>query len=187
MTPPPKLMSRAAIDHMLRAAGAVTGSKRFVLVGAAAIIASSATVPDSMATTGEIDIYALDVDDPDEVAFELDGSLGRDSQFHETHGYHVDGVEPGTAWLPPGWRERASEYTSPSTEGVTAIVPAPDDIAVSKLAACRPKDLAFLSAGIEAGLFDIRIIEQRARDLERAGAGQRPMNVQVARLLGLAR
>jgi hypothetical protein len=159
-------MRRASIDHMLRAAGEATGQKRFVLVGSAAVVAWFQTVPPSMAMTTEVDLFAPDADDPEEISFELDALLGRLSDFHEAHGYFVDGVSPQTARLPADWQERAIEYENPSTNGVVALVPAPEDIAVAKLVRCDDRDLDFIVAGVRHGLMDINLIETRAAGLQ---------------------
>lgn len=95
------MISRPDIDHMLRAAGDLTGQSQFVLVGSAAVIAWAPDVPAVMAMTSEIDIFGTN-DDPEEIAFELDSVLGQGSMFHDTHGYFVDGVAPTPPAFPRG-------------------------------------------------------------------------------------
>ena len=164
MTPRP--MRRLSIDPMLRAAGDATGQKRFVLVGSAAVVAWFETVPAVMAMTVEADLFAPDASDPEEISFELDTLLGRQSDFHDAYGYFIDGVSPETARLPKDWRNRAIEYQNPNTNGVVAIVPAPEDIAVAKLVRCDDRDLDFIVAGVRHGLFDLNLVNARAIDLE---------------------
>lgn len=170
------------IDHMLRAAGDLTGQTQFVLVGSAAVIAWAPDLPEVMAMTSEIDIFGTN-DDPEEIAFELDSVLGQGSMFHDTHGYFVDGVSPGTARLPQGWRQRARVLQT-STGDVSALVPEPDDIAVSKLVRCSDKDLLFLVAGIRHGVFNRSIVIERARALDIADLGQGTMDDKIKILLG---
>jgi hypothetical protein len=142
------MMTRERLDHLLRAAGAHTGQKTFVLVGSAAIFAWEALVPPRMAMSREIDIFAFDVspEDAERIADELDGDLGQASQFDQQFGYYCDGVEPQTAILPLDWRDRAKEYSSAMTDGVVAIVPHPNDIGLSKLCAGREKDIDWVAA-----------------------------------------
>lgn len=157
------MMEVNKVDHILRAAGAATGQKRFVLIGSAAIFAWETIVPPDMAMTREVDLFAYDVDPTtaESIAFELDGSLGQASQFDETYGYYCDGVGPDTAILPTDWESRAKDYVSAATEGVTAIVPHPDDIALAKLCAGREKDIAWLRAAVRAGIADLSNIRAR--------------------------
>lgn len=96
--------------------------------------------------TREVDLFAYDVDSAtaERIALEIDGSLGQASQFDETDGYYCDEVGRDTAILPTDWELRAKEYVSPASDGVTAIAPHLDDIALAKLCAGREKD--FLAA-----------------------------------------
>ena len=148
------MIGREAIDHILRAAGEVTGHRRFVLVGSAAIFAWRQVVPDEMLRTREADVFALDVsaEEAERIAFELDASLGQASLFDETFGYHCDGVGPETAILPAEWQIRAVEYGGPASGGVTALVPHPDDLCASKLCAGRPKDIDWVAAALRDGI-----------------------------------
>lgn len=170
------------IDHMLRAAGDLTGQTQFVLVGSAAVIAWAPELPEVMAMTSEIDIFGTN-DNPEEIAFEIDSVLGQGSMFHDTHGYFVDGVSPDTARLPLGWRDRARSIQT-TTGNVTALVPEPDDIAVSKLVRCSEKDLIFLVAGLRHGIFNRSIVIERARSLDITDLGQGTMDDKINILLG---
>jgi hypothetical protein len=167
------MMEVNKVDHILRAAGAATGQTRFVLIGSAAIFAWKTIVPADMAMTREVDLFAYDVDaaTAESVAFEIDGSLGQASRFDETYGYYCDGVGPDTAILPTDWEARAKEYSSPATEGVTAIVPHPDDIALAKLCAGREKDYSWLVAAIRGGIIESLRMRER---MDRLPASRAP-------------
>jgi hypothetical protein len=121
-----------------------------VLVGSAAIFAWRTIVPPEMTMTREADLFAYDVD-PDtaeRISDLIDGALGHSSYFDETHGYYCDGVGPDTAILPTDWELRAKEYSSAGTNGVVAIVPHPNDIALAKLCAGREKDMLWLRSAV---------------------------------------
>ncbi|HWF01793.1 MAG TPA: DUF6036 family nucleotidyltransferase [Caulobacteraceae bacterium] len=167
------MMEVNKVDHILRAAGAATGQKLFVLIGSAAIFAWQTIVPAEMAMTREVDLFAYDVDaaTAESIAFEIDGSLGQASQFDATYGYYCDGVGPDTAILPTDWQTRAKEYLSPGTEGVKAIVPHPDDIALAKLCAGREKDYSWLVAAIRGGMIEPSAMRER---LDRLPADRTP-------------
>lgn len=136
-------MKRAELEHVLRAAGAISGVTTWVVVGSQAILGAVPEAPADLLMSQEADVYAPD----DEHASDLiDGSIGERSPFHDSFGYYAHGVGPETAILPAGWRERAVTVTSPATGGVTGICPSPADLAVRKLAAGREKDHDFVAA-----------------------------------------
>ena len=54
----------------------------------------------------EADLYAAKRPDLSEL---ISGSLGWESPFDTTFGYHADGVGPDTATLPAGWNDRLTE------------------------------------------------------------------------------
>lgn len=91
----------------------------------------------------ELDLYPRHRPD---LAPLIEGSLGELSQFHLTFGYHADGVSPTTATLPTGWEARLVKVTNENTGGAVGWCLDPHDLAYSKPAARREKDLAFIAA-----------------------------------------
>jgi hypothetical protein len=178
-------MTREELDHVLRAAGDLTGHKRFVLVGSNAIFAWHESVPEIMARSREADLYASDVSDEeaDRISDELE-NIGQLSEFDETHGYYVDGVGPHTAVLPVDWRTRSKLYVSAATNGVVAIVPHPEDIALSKLCAGRDKDLDWVGAAHASGLIELGVVAARVEKLPDRTPEER---TRIADLIGVAR
>lgn len=110
----------------------------------------------------ELDIYPKERPDLSDL---IDGNIGRYSQFDATFGYHADGVGPDTAILPPGWEGRLIPVRSEQTGGATGWCLDPYDLAYSKLAAGRSKDLDFV-----ANLLKFRMITptQLSRHLDLA-------------------
>ncbi|MGH6949570.1 MAG: DUF6036 family nucleotidyltransferase [Vitreimonas sp.] len=161
-------MKREKVEHILRAAGRITGKRQFVLIGSAAIVAWREVVPPELAMSRDIDLFAYDAPDVDEISDQLDGALGQASQFDQTFGYYCDGVGPETAIMPSDWRDRAIEFSNSNTEGVAAVVPEPNDIALSKLCAWRPKDVAWLRAAMANLIVDSDVMRAR---LERMPSG----------------
>jgi hypothetical protein len=155
------LLKRAGVDHMLRAASAIVQHDRFVLIGSGSAIATQRRLPLAMMLTSEIDIYADGVENPLEISDLLEAAIGRDSQFHRSFRYYVDGVGPETATLPEGWRDRLIPYTSPDAPGVTALCLELVDLAVAKLCAGREKDIAWLHAAAGAALLTRAEVEDR--------------------------
>jgi hypothetical protein len=169
------MMELNAVDHILRAAGAATGQRRFVLVGSAAIFAWRAMVPPEMTMTREADLFAYDVDrdTAERISDMIDGALGHSSHFDETYGYYCDGVGPDTAILPSDWELRAKEYSSAGTDGVVAIVPHPNDIALAKLCAGREKDMTWLRAAVRHAIVEPGEMRERLAQLPEGRAPER--------------
>jgi hypothetical protein len=124
---------------------------RFVMVGTGAVIATAKHIPIAMMLTEEIDIYVEDAADAEWISDLIDGSIGRDSQFHRTFGYYGDGVSSHTAIMPLDWRSRATEYVT-ADGSATAICPSAEDIAIAKLCAWREKDQAWLHEAFRSGV-----------------------------------
>ena len=79
-----------------------------------------------------------------DLAADIEGSLGELSTFHNAFRYWADGVSPATAVLPPGWEQRLIPLSSENTAGAIGWCLEPHDLAFSKLAARREKDLVFV-------------------------------------------
>lgn len=130
-------MRRHELEHILRAAAAITDENDFVVVGSQAILGQYPDAPKELLISNEVDIYP---EHHPELADLIDGAIGAGSMFSEQFGYHADGVGPETAILPRLWRTRAVLVTGPGTKGACGICPEANDLAISKLAAGRPKD-----------------------------------------------
>jgi hypothetical protein len=159
------IMRRQKIDHILRAAASATGQKRFVLIGSSALIVQAKRIPAEMMITPEADIFAPDAEDVEYVSDLIDGSIGRNSAFHNTFGYYGDGVSPQTAILPLKWPDRAIEYSTAETGEATAIVVEAHDLALAKLCAWRDKDKAWLKAGVQARVFSLEVMASRLGEM----------------------
>jgi hypothetical protein len=139
-------MKRADLEHILRASKGITGESEFVVIGSQSILGSYPDAPRVIRRSMEADLYPRF---RPEMADLIEGSLGRYSQFDQTFGYFADGVSPSTAVLPEGWEERLISVCSENTGGATGWCLDPHDLAFSKLAARREKDLEFVSALIQ--------------------------------------
>lgn len=156
-------MKRDELEHVLRAAGAITGASTWVIVGSQAILGALPDAPAELLVSQEVDLYAQD----DETASDLvDGSIGEKSPFHESFGYYAHGVGPETAILPSRWRERAVVVQGPSTGGIVGICPHPSDLAVSKLAASRDKDRDFVRALLRHRIVTHEDLQARLGELD---------------------
>lgn len=105
----------------------------------------------------EADIYPKE---HPELADEIDGNLGEGSPFHIAWGYYAHGVGPETAHAPAGWQERMlKDHVPPLLSGgepPTAWFMEVHDLALSKLAAGREKDVDFVIEALAASIVDAR-------------------------------
>ncbi len=132
-------MKKQQVDHILRAAGALTGEKQFIIIGSQSLHGKHPNMPDEILRSFEVDLIAKTRPDRTEWL----NSIGQDSQFHETHGYYADPVDEKTATLPKGWKGRLVNLPPGDTEGVNGLCLDPHDLAISKYAAQREKDIVF--------------------------------------------
>jgi hypothetical protein len=87
--------------------------------------------------------------------------LGARSRFSREHGFFVDCVTPDLAAFPEGWTDRLTPFRTRRTGGVTGWCAELHDVATSKLAADRKKDLEYLKALLGAKPAKPRILEKR--------------------------
>lgn len=142
------MLSRANIDHLLRAAASICNVSRLVLVGSGAVIATARHIPARMMLTKEVDLY---IDGDDALTDQIAGSIGEGSPFHNHFGYYADSVGPNTAVLPLRWRSRCVIHKVAGHD-VEAVCPSSNDIAVAKMCAFREKDVAWLREALQSGI-----------------------------------
>lgn len=156
-------MRRPDLEHVIRAASAITGDEEVVVIGSAAILASldDGALPSEATRSIEADVAFFD--DPDDRKADLvDGAIGELSLFHSTFGYYAQGVGLGTARPPEGWRERLVVLDTPATRPGRGLCLEPHDCVLAKLVAGRPKDLEFGAALVGAGLTDSDTLVERS-------------------------
>jgi hypothetical protein len=156
-------VTRPQLDHVLRAAGAITQENVFVVIGSQAILATDGEPAAELVVSVEVDLFPLDTPWKADL---IDGSIGERSPFHDTFGYYAYGIGPETAILPWRWLTRALDYTSSACGGARAWCLHPSDLAISKLAAARPKDLDYVRVLFQAGYTDLRQVEELVPELE---------------------
>ena len=155
-------MKRTDLEHIIRAAGSIAETDTLIILGSQAILATYPQAPGELLVSQEADTYPLD--DPSKSDL-IDGSIGELSPFHETFGYYAHGVGAQTATLAPGWEERLVPLVNENTRGVTGLCLHPNDIAVSKLAAGREKDIAFVGVMLNHNLISEESIREIASTL----------------------
>jgi hypothetical protein len=134
-------MNRSELEHLLRASSGTTGEQEFIIIGSQSVLGKHPDAPRELRQSMELDIYPRN---KPELSEDIEGSLGRYSRFNETYGYFADGVSPDTALLPVGWETRLTPVCNENTSGATGWCIDPVDLTIAKLAAARPKDIAFI-------------------------------------------
>jgi hypothetical protein len=156
-------VKRADLEHIIRAAGSITDTQQLVIVGSQAILGAYPDAPAELTGSAEADTYPLDAPEKADL---IDGSIGEKSPFHETFGYYAHGVGPETAVLPVNWRSRLVPVRNENTRGVTGLCLSPVDLAMSKLAAAREKDLRFVTVMLRHGLVSPEEIQRLFGEME---------------------
>lgn len=132
-------MKKREVDHVLRAAGRITGEKQFIIIGSQSLHGKFPDLPDSLVMSFEVDLMASNHADRTEWL----NVIGVHSPFHESFGYYADPVDQTTATLPKGWKGRLVNLPAGDTDGVVGLCLDPLDLAIAKYVARREKDRIF--------------------------------------------
>jgi len=154
-------MTREQLEHVIRAAAANADTDEIVIVGSQALLG---TLPqpsqEVLVRSMEADVFPLKYP---ERSILIDGAIGEKSVFHESFGYYAHGVAPETAILPGGWQDRLVPVRNENTRGCTGWCLELHDLAVSKLAAGREKDMEFLHGMLTEALLDPVTLRNRIK------------------------
>ena len=151
-------MRRSDLEHVIRAAAAIAQVDEIVVIGSQAILGQYPDPPPQLCMSMEADLWPNSRPD---LADLIDGCIGEGSTFHESYGYYAQGVGPETAKLPRGWLTRLVRVDNPNTHPGKGLCLEPHDLALSKYAAGREKDLDFTHAMIKAKMLDKDILLKR--------------------------
>jgi hypothetical protein len=132
-------MKKREVDHVLRAAGRITGEKQFIIIGSQSLHGKFPDLADDLVKSFEVDLMAAKHAD----RTELLNVIGMYSPFHGSFGYYADPVDHKTATLPKGWKGRLVNLPAGDTEGVRGLCLDPHDLAIAKYVARRDKDIIF--------------------------------------------
>jgi hypothetical protein len=141
-------MKKQQVDHVLRAAGRITGEKQFIIIGSQSLHGKHPDLADDIVRSAEVDLIAK----RDASRTEWLNVIGQDSKFHDQFGYYADPVDETTATLPKGWKGRLVNLPAGDTEGVRGLCLDPHDLAIAKYVARREKDLIFTRELAQRGI-----------------------------------
>ncbi|MGH8228255.1 MAG: DUF6036 family nucleotidyltransferase [Steroidobacteraceae bacterium] len=131
-------MKKQQLDHVLRAAGRITGEKQFIVIGSQSLHGKHPDIADEIVKSVEVDLAGKKGS-----RTEWLNAIGYLSPFHETFGYYADPVDLRTATLPKGWKGRLVNLAPGVTEGAQGLCLDPHDLAIAKYVASREKDRTF--------------------------------------------
>jgi hypothetical protein len=171
-------MRRSELEHAIRAACDVAGVTEIIVIGSQAILGQFPDAPGELRQSREVDVFSITSPAAPEM---IDGVLGELSQFDQTHGFYVHGVGLETAILPAGWEDRLIAVRNENTRGCTGWCLEVHDLAVSKLAAGREKDIDFVASllrhrmarrdDLAARIDALPLADDRREQLRRTAAG----------------
>lgn len=154
------------LQRTVRALAREFKTDKVFIIGSQAILLSWPDAPPIMRASPEIDAYPANARiweieekkrDPrlaGEASEHIHALFGEGSQFHDTHGFFIDGVDENTAKLPADWQTRA----------IVKRFDVDEDLIVSKLARLDPKDKDFIEAFHAEWPLDRVLIEARIAD-----------------------
>lgn len=164
-------MTRAQLEHAIRAACTLLGTDTVYVVGSQSILASYPDLSGCIAKSNEADIVPRLREDeqdkrPDAEALEIEGTLGADSRFFQTHGFMVEGLVEEDLCLPSGWKDRLIALSNSNTGGRTGLCLECYDMAAAKLAAGRTKDRDALVNLMRQGILKPRRLVERINEIK---------------------
>ena len=96
-------MTRAQLEHIIRAAGTIADVDDVVVIGSQAILGEFPGAPAELLVSNEADVYPRAHAERSDL---IDATIGEGSPFQRAFGYFAHGVGETTAILPEGWRAR---------------------------------------------------------------------------------
>jgi len=156
-------MRLGALKHMAEVVRAMARPGRIVVIGSSSLFASFPEIDADdgpLMNTNDADFVVLPFDEM--TGQMIHDALSEGRNFHQRHGYYADILRPiGLEELTPGWEERLVPL--PGMEDLVFCLH-PKDMAVCKLRAGRPKDVALLAVLIRTGMLDAAELRVHLRE-----------------------
>jgi len=153
-------MTRAELEHAIRAACDITQDTEVYVFGSQAILGQFPDAPEPLRMSAEADISPRHRPDRTDYL----NTIGEDSPFHRQHGFYVHGVPiTEAAKLPRNWEARTIVVQTPRTRNNAGLCLEGHDLAASKLAAFREKDRDFVRVLLAEKMISPRKLIARIR------------------------
>lgn len=155
-------MHKSDLEHIIRAASAITNQYEIVVVGSQSILGSVESPPLECLESIEADIFV-----PGNACLSdlIDGAIGEGSQFHDSFGYYAQGVSEATSILPSRWQDRLIRLQSQNTDGKIGYCLDVTDLFLAKCAANREKDRDFNLALLRKRIVDPAVAASRVSSM----------------------
>jgi hypothetical protein len=173
-------MKRSELEHIIRASSAISEDNEIIAIGSQAILGQFPDAPAELLRSMELDVFPKH---HPERSIVIDGAIGEQSTFHHTFGYYAHGVAPETAILPLGWEDRLIPVKNENTHGATGWCLEVHDLAASKLAAGREKDLEFVAGLLRHQMVEPDLWKSRIMALEVDMGRKRALEQRLNRLV----
>lgn len=152
-------MTRSQLEHLIRAASSIADDLEIIVIGSQAVLGQFPNAPAELLVSNEADLYPRHY--PHRASL-IEGAIGELSPFHETFGYYAEGVAEKTATLPRGWEARLVVVPVGEARGLCLEI---HDLVLSKYAAGREKDRAFVRGAVRHGLVDHQVLLDRLQEM----------------------
>lgn len=156
------MATNVELQIALREAGRLVRGGRFIVIGSQSLLGtfSHDELPAEATASLEFDVAVFgDIDS--QAADRIDGALGEWSDFHDAHGFYVQGVDVDTAVLPAVWKDRLTRVPVLEAPDVEAVCLDPHDTCAAKLARNEERDRVFVRALVDAGLIEPLTLAER--------------------------
>lgn len=151
-------MTRQQLEHLIRAASGICNEYEIMVIGSQSILGERPDAPEVLLKSMEADLYPLRAP---EKAKDIE-NIGEESLFHTSYGYYAQPVSPLTAILPANWESRLVRIPGDGYCGYGLEL---HDLAASKIAAGREKDMAFVREMARHGMLNTDVLLDRLHSL----------------------
>lgn len=155
-------MLKSDLEHIIRAASAITNHYEIIVVGSQSILGSVDSPPQECLRSMEADIFVFGHERLSDL---IDGSIGEGSLFHDSFGYYAQGVDSTTSVLPSGWQSRLVRLQSQNTDGKIGFCLDVTDLFLAKCVANREKDRDFNRALVIHEIVDVNLAFSRLDEM----------------------
>lgn len=136
-------MTRAELEHIIRAAGTIADVEDLIVVGSQAVLGQFPDAPPELLISNEAAVFPRTHSERTDL---IDSTIGEGSPFAKSFGYYAHGVDTTSSILPAGWQDRLVLVSSENTRFVRGWCLEIHDLAIAKYVAGREKDMDFTRA-----------------------------------------
>src|SRR5690349_20321212 len=122
-------MTRAELEHVIRAAGAIADDDDVIIVGSQAVLGQFPNAPEELLISKEAYLFPRNRVERSDM---IDSTIGEGSPFQREFGYYAHGIGEETAVLPEGWRNRLVLVSGENTRHIRGWCLEVHDLAISK-------------------------------------------------------